>query len=139
MKIYFVILIVLHGLVHLIGFLRGYNLMQSKGFHVPVSKASGLLWLLSFILFELAAIMHYNDNQQWWIIGSIAVVLSQILIVLHWKDTKFGTIPNIIIIYVLIIDYGIWHFSNSFSNIPDQFMFQGNVLASLIQGCLILS
>jgi hypothetical protein len=106
-KTFVTILIAVHGLVHLIGFLRAFNLMEGKNYHVPVSRLLGLAWLLAFFLFEAMAYLLLIGNNNWWIMGIAAIILSQLLIIRHWKDAMFGTIPNIVIIYAIIIDFGI--------------------------------
>ena len=44
------------------------------------------------------------------LVGSIAIIFSQILIFTVWKDAKFGTIANIIILVCLVASYGSYHF-----------------------------
>lgn len=115
MKTFFTVLIAGHGLVHLIGFLRAFNMMDGKNFSIPVSKPMGLLWLLTFILFEAVALMMFYNYKQWWIIGSIAVVISQFLIIWYWHDAKWGTFVNIVILFVIVVDFGSWHFRRTFN------------------------
>lgn len=74
----------------------------------------GLLWMLGFLIFEVVAVMFYLDIRQWWIYGTLGVVLSQTLIILYWNDTKFGTIVNILILFVILMDFGTWHFRKNF-------------------------
>lgn len=114
MKTFLSILIAVHGLIHVIGFLKAFELYQGKGFEIPISRPVGLLWLAAFILFAVVAVMYYSGFRQWWIYGSVAVVISQVLIIMHWNDAKFGTIVNIIILFVVVVDYGAWHFRNNF-------------------------
>lgn len=114
MRTFFTILLAIHGLIHLIGFLRAFAFMEGKGFTIPISKPMGLLWLAAFILFAIVAGMFFYNYKEWWIFGAIAVVLSQYVIIRTWDDSKFGTIVNIVVLLVIIIDYGAWHFRNSF-------------------------
>ena len=58
---------------------------------------------MATLLFLLTAIIYIWDNKYWWIAGLSAVAISQILIILYWKDAKFGTIANVIILFPLII------------------------------------
>jgi hypothetical protein len=55
-------------------------------------------------------------NDKWWIVGIIAAVISQALIVTSWQDAKFGTIANVIILIAAIIGYGTWSFSKKYKN-----------------------
>lgn len=111
MRILFIAILALHGLVHSIGFFRAFGLMEGKNYNMPVSKPMGILWMITALLFEIVAVMVFNHNKEWWILGSIAVVLSQILIIRYWHDTKFGTIINLIVAAVIIVDYGSWTFA----------------------------
>ncbi len=109
MHTFFVALIAGHGLVHIIGFLRAFGLLKDKGYEIPVSKPYGLAWLITFLLFEVVAVMVFYDLKQWWIYGSIAVIISQLLIIRYWHDTKFGTLVNIVILFIIVVDFGSWH------------------------------
>lgn len=114
MKILFTALLAGHGLVHLIGFLRAFGMMEGKGYTIPVTKPMGILWLAAFVFFEVVAVLFYLNYRQWWIFGSLAVVLSQFLIIYYWHDAKFGTLVNIVVIFVIILDYGAWHYKSRF-------------------------
>lgn len=114
MRTLFIALVVIHGLVHIIGFLRAFRLLAPKGYSVDVSKPFGFLWLTAFIVFELTALMMVYDYQLWWVIGLIGVILSQWVIIYSWHDNKYGTFVNILILFVIVIDYGSWNFSKRF-------------------------
>ena len=76
----------------------------------------GILWLIALILFLAAAIQLISNHDLWWITGLVAVILSQVLIIIFWQDAKFGTIANIIILLSVIAGYGFWSFENIFNN-----------------------
>jgi hypothetical protein len=116
MRIAFLILVIGHGLIHLLGFVKGYGLSEVKDLTQPISKPVGVVWLVAFILFAIVALLFALKNAQWWVLGVIAVVVSQVLIMYFWQDAKFGTIANVIILLVTIIGYGTWHFDRSFEN-----------------------
>jgi len=44
------------------------------------------------------------EIRHWWLMGFLAVIHSQILIFYSWKDAKYGTVANIIILVVAIIE-----------------------------------
>lgn len=114
-KIIFSLVILLHGLIHILGFVKAFNLAQFEQLTQEISKPVGLLWLLSSVLFLLVLVFYLNQNEMWWKIGAIAVTLSQILIFLSWSDAKFGTIANIIIIVPIIISIA-GHLPSSYQN-----------------------
>lgn len=102
MRIVFVIIVFLHGLLHSLGFIHAFSLIEVKGMTLPMSKPIGVLWLVTTILFVIYVILYLTHSKHAWWVGLVAVVLSQILIILLWKDARFGTIPNIIILAVAL-------------------------------------
>ncbi len=111
MKIAFLILIFIHGLIHFLGFLKGFGFKDVKEMTHPISQSMGLMWLTATLLFLIYGILQLANTRYSWIIGFIAVAVSQILIIIFWKDAKFGTIPNIAILLVSIISYGNYNFN----------------------------
>jgi hypothetical protein len=105
MKALFLILIILHALIHLLAFLKAFDLAELKEFTSPVSKPMGLIWLLTLVLLILASILFMINHPNWWIWGIIGAVISQILIFQFWQEAKFGSIPNLIIIAISILSY----------------------------------
>ena len=110
MKIAFLILVLLHGLIHLLGFVKGFELKEVKELTLPISKALGVVWLSATILFLTYGVLHLLNFKYAWLIGLVAVVISQALIILFWKDAKVGTIPNVIILTVSIISFCSYNF-----------------------------
>lgn len=110
MNVAFLILVVLHGITHLLGWIKGFEWSEVKELTLPISKPMGVMWLTTGILFltyAVARVLNYNYD---WLIGLFAVLLSQVLIILFWKDAKFGTIPNLIILAVSIVSFGYYNF-----------------------------
>jgi hypothetical protein len=110
MKIIFLIILLLHGLIHLLGFVKGFELQEVKELTLPISKPLAVVWLTATILFLTYGVLSLLNSKYAWLIGIIAVILSQALIILFWKDAKFGTIPNIIILAVSIVSFGYYNF-----------------------------
>ncbi|HRI60082.1 MAG TPA: hypothetical protein PK228_10175 [Saprospiraceae bacterium] len=116
MKILFTLLIVFHGLIHLLGFAKAFNLGAVNQLSQNIPKTTGILWLAAAILFIATAILYFLKQEWWWLPGAVAVVLSQYLIFTSWHDAKFGTLANVLILLVTILGYGTWHFSNTYKN-----------------------
>jgi len=116
MKYFFVILLFLHGAIHLMGFVKAFGLAQVEQLNAGISKPAGVFWLLAFVFFVIAAIMFAFKNSHWWAFGLIALVISQILIVFFWHDAKFGSIANAIILIGTIIGYGTAGFYSKYQN-----------------------
>ena len=110
MKIIFLIIVLLHGLIHLLGFVKGFELKEVKELTLPISKPLAVVWLTATILFLTYGVLSLLNSKYAWLIGITAVILSQALIILFWKDAKFGTIPNIIILAVSIVSFGYYNF-----------------------------
>ncbi len=110
MKYLFLIIVILHGLIHLLGFVKGFDLREVKELTLPISKPMGILWLTTAIFFIAFIVSYLIDSKSYWLIGFIAVIFSQMLILLFWEDAKFGTIPNIIILIVSIVSFGDYNF-----------------------------
>jgi hypothetical protein len=110
MKIAFLIIVLLHGIIHLLGFVKGFELREVKEMTLPISKTLGVVWLTATILFLTYGVLHLLNSKYAWLTGLVAIILSQFLIVLFWKDAKFGTIPNIIILAVSIVSFGYHNF-----------------------------
>lgn len=110
MKIAFLLIVLLHGLIHLLGFIKGFELKEVKELTLPISKPLGIVWLTATFLFLTYGVLHLLNSKYAWLIGLIAVALSQVLVILFWKDAKFGTIPNIIILVVSLGSFGYYSF-----------------------------
>lgn len=114
LKIFLLVLLLIHGLIHILGFLKAFQLAEINQLTQNISKPIGILWLVALILFLAAAIQLISNHNLWWITALAAVILSQVLIILFWQDAKFGTIANIIILFSVIAGYGLWSFENNF-------------------------
>ena len=116
MRLLLTIIIILHGLVHLLGFVKAYGLMEIRELTQPVSKPVGIIWLMGCLLFILTGIQYLLKNEYWWATAFIALLVSQSLILFFWQDAKFGTIPNIIILIVSVIGFGHFDFNRRVHN-----------------------
>jgi hypothetical protein len=105
MKALFLVLIILHGLIHLLGFVKAFALADVRQLAVGIPRPAGLVWLISAVLFITAAIALGFDSRSWWLPAGFALVFSQILIVLSWSDAKFGTIANVIIVVPVLMAF----------------------------------
>lgn len=116
MKLVVISILVLHGLIHLIGFVKEFNLANVSYFSRTVSTRGpkylsllvGILWLSAFLLFVIAAAGLITNNI-WWITPAlVGIVVSQTLIILHWNEAKWGSILNAIILVVAVISIVKW-------------------------------
>jgi len=117
-RVIFSFIIILHGLIHLSGFVKEWKLIQVKqltgetliSLSSGLSKIVGILWLTACLLFILSGAAYLLGKEWWWMVAVIVIVVSQILIIIYWKDAKFGTIANFIILIACVLSYGSWSF-----------------------------
>jgi len=101
----FAALLVVHGLIHLLGFAKGVGLAELPQLRHPVSVGFGLLWLVAALLFIASAISLFMWPRAWWIVASGAVVLSMMAIASSWDDAKFGAIANAIVVMGILLEF----------------------------------
>lgn len=96
MKTAFIIFMVLHGLIHLLGFVKAFEFAEVKELKMPITRSSGIVWLITSLLFIITAVLHVSGSGLYIGFGVIGITLSQALIWRDWEDAKFGSIPNLI-------------------------------------------
>lgn len=113
LRVFVLIVILVHGLIHLMGFLKAFQMAKLEQLTLPISRTLGLIWLLAAILFVIVWILYIWNVTVWWSIAWLAIVVSQVLIVLFWKDAWLGTLANIILLLPSIVAWGTWNFNRS--------------------------
>jgi hypothetical protein len=108
MKIALVILMVLHGAVHSMGFVKAFRIADVSQLANPIQRTNGVLWLLAGLLFIFAGILFSTEKEWWWVFSVTAVLISQYLIVNDWSDARFGSVVNIIIFLASIVGFIVW-------------------------------
>jgi hypothetical protein len=114
MKILVAILLFVHGLIHLMGFLKAFGFAEIPQLTQHYPKTEGLVWLAIAVTFVFTAVLLWIKSPIWFWIALLSVGASQLLIVLHWQDAKFGTIANAIILMVALIAAAGWIFEKHF-------------------------
>lgn len=74
------------------------------------------MWLTAFVLFAVSLLSWLKQVDYWWVIGFCAVLISQYLILVYWKDAKFGTIINVVILALIATSYGAFYFHKKVEN-----------------------
>ena len=116
LRYFFSFIILLHGLIHLIGFAKAFNCGDITQFTNQISKPAGLLWLITATLFIAAFILFLVNKESWPVVALVAVLLSQILIVTVWQNAKYGTTANVLILVIAVVSWGSIDFERSFRN-----------------------
>lgn len=105
LKLLFSFVIIIHGLIHLLGFFKAFEIGNITGLSYEISRSTGIIWLIGSLLFMITGLVYFLNHNSWLFLGLIAVILSQILIYTVWNDAKFGTIANLIILIVLFLSF----------------------------------
>ena len=103
MKYIFVAVLVIHGLIHLLGFTKAFGLAQPPQLQAAISRPMGILWLAAALLLTVSAGTVLLAVRWWWVPAAFGVVLSQVLIFTAWNDAKAGTIANIILLFPIVV------------------------------------
>lgn len=106
----------LHGFIHLMGFIRAFQLAEIQQLHAPISRVNGAFWLLAAVLFVSAGIALLLKSPFWFVLAFVGVLISQVLIIGVWGDARFGTVANLLILVGAIAGYGMWNFESQFKN-----------------------
>lgn len=108
MKAVLIILIILHGAVHALGFLKAYNIAPVSQLTQPISRLNGTLWFFTGLLFISASILFSFQQPWWWMLSFPAIILSEYLIINDWHDAKFGTVMNLLVFIATIFGFIAW-------------------------------
>ncbi|HYW30117.1 MAG TPA: DUF6544 family protein [Gemmatimonas sp.] len=103
LRVAFVALLGLHGLIHLIGAAAAFGWVTLPALRVAVTPLAGALWLVAALLLVAAAAAFALGAHLWWWLALPGVVLSQTLIAQSWKDARFGTLANLVIAVPLVL------------------------------------
>lgn len=124
MRIALSIIIGIHGLIHLFGFLKAFGISEFNAISQPISRFFGILWLIAFIIFTSTLGLFLAHYRYWWVVGGLSVLLSQFLIISYWSDAKPGSILNLAILVSIFIAISTLKFQNNVRNEISQ-MFAG--------------
>ena len=114
LKYFFAFIILIHGLIHFMGFAKAFHYGDVKNLTLPISKPAGSLWMLTAFLFITAAVLFLLKEESWMFIALPTVLISQVLIIMVWKDAKWGTIANFVILIVVLLSFTTWRFEQQF-------------------------
>jgi hypothetical protein len=103
MKYILIALLVIHGLIHFLGFAKAFDLAQPPQLQAAISRPMGILWLAAALLLIVSAGMVLLAVRWWWVPAAFGVALSQLLIFTAWNDAKAGTIANIILLFPIVV------------------------------------
>lgn len=98
----FVALLALHGAIHAIGVAKAFFGAEIAALSQPVTRGWGVVWLGGLLLLLATALLVGAHARGWWLVGSVALVVSQAAIASSWVDAKVGTIANVIVLLACV-------------------------------------
>lgn len=90
-----------HGLIHLMGFVKAFGYVKLPQLAQPISRQMGLLWLAAGLMIVASAVMMVAWPRRVWIVGIVALVMSQAVILMAWRDARAGTVVNVLLLLVV--------------------------------------
>jgi hypothetical protein len=111
MKYIFTFILLIHGFIHVMGFAKAFGYGNITNITKEISKPLGMLWLTAAILILAVSVLYLLKKESWPMIGIAAAIISQVLIITVWKDAKFGTAANVMVLLVAIPAFANFRFN----------------------------
>lgn len=121
MKIVLAVYIFIHGFAHLVGFLSYWKLLKDPNMPFKTTlfmdridvgntgiKIVGLIWLLVAMAYAYVGIILLKQYISWYFYAWIVTIVSLVLCVSGYPDTKYGILANVILIVFLVLN-GFFH------------------------------
>lgn len=102
MEIILISIILIHGFIHIIGFVKSFGLAEVKELTLPFSRVWGIIWFITAFILIVSGVLLLLNISAWWIPAITGTILSQVTVFAFWKDARFGSIPNMIILLMII-------------------------------------
>lgn len=114
MKVAVIALLVIHGLIHAMGFAGAWGLAEFEvASKTPTSfvttspgtsmvRGLGLVWLAALVAFLVAATLLLADSTAWRPVAVAAVLISMIPVALWWKNAPMGALANAVVIAAVV-------------------------------------
>jgi 2-hydroxy-6-oxonona-2,4-dienedioate hydrolase len=128
MRIAFVLVLILHGIAHLVGFLSPWGLLPTTGSSAAQELSSnalfggrftlgdtaargfGVIWLVAALAFVVVAIGFWRADPRAWSALVFVTVGSLALSTAWWPAARIGVLVNVgILLTVLLVAYGSYH------------------------------
>ncbi|MEO9485218.1 MAG: DUF6544 family protein [Ekhidna sp.] len=122
----FAFLLLFHGWIHLLGFVKAFKLATVSQLKMEISKPFGVLWFIIGMLFVYLA-LSFLVHEDWYFFGFVAVALSQCLIFIFWQDAKAASIVNLLVFSVALVQYAGDRFEHQYER---------DVIANLKKGAM---
>jgi hypothetical protein len=116
MQIIIAIVLFIHGFAHLVGFVVPWKITTLE--EVPYKttilngkidfgnvgiRIVGIAWLIIALAFFICCYLIFSQNPKWFIFVNVTILISFILCILGWPDSKIGVFANFFILLVLFV------------------------------------
>jgi hypothetical protein len=105
MRLVFGLLLFGHALLHLLGPAKAFRLAELTQLSRDISRPLGVVWLLAALSLLAACLTFFAWPRAFWVVGAIALLLSQTVICTSWSDAKFGTLPNVVLLVAVVLSF----------------------------------
>lgn len=109
-------MLILHGLIHLLGFVVYLRLAEVEALSYSTALLSGklevgeaganvfgVIWLLAAVGFVVAGVAVFALLPWWWALTFWVALLSLVVTILDWPDSWFGVVVNMMILAYLLV------------------------------------
>ena len=131
MRIAFLLLLVLHAIVHMLWFAHSLGWISLDYFRKDIPAMVGFSWLLAALFFLWAAALLGRKKPNWFQPALIGVLISQMWIFSAWQDTKFGSLANLLVLIGTLVGFAKWEFETRFRQ-DAQALFDNSVAGNRI-------
>lgn len=108
MRIALAVVLVMHALLHLMGFVKAFGLVPVTQLTVPISRSMGVVWFAGAILLIAAAVTLFAAPKWFWLLAVAGVVASEVAIAYSWRDARFGTAANVLMLFAGVYGVVAW-------------------------------
>ncbi len=85
-------------MIHLLGAAKGFGWVRVDLLTEPIGPGMGAIWLAAAALVLSTGVLLGIGLRWWWVVGGVAVAVSQGVIFTSWSDAKAGTFANLILL-----------------------------------------
>jgi hypothetical protein len=110
------IYLIVHGVIHLIGFVVNFQIAEMEDIAYKTTVLAGKLdvgdvgtrllgaaWLLVAVAFVVSGVTIFSSPTWWWSYTLAVTLVSLALTILGWPDARFGVLANVIILVFLFV------------------------------------
>src|ERR1700704_1046727 len=95
-------LIGVHGLIHLMGFAKAFGYGDLPQLTQPISGSWGVWWLVAACLVTASAGLMGAGARHYWVVGTVALLVAQVVIFTAWRDAWAGTAANALLLLIVV-------------------------------------